>query len=96
MAPEQVFCERGVDGRADLWSLGVMQRSLLGRLPVDARTLAELMKRLTTGTVRRFDAEVPPSPLPPCVGELVDRLLSIEPDLRATSAEVMQLFGGRP
>ena len=87
MAPEQVFCEHDIDGRADLYSLGViLYRALAGRLPVEAHTFAALMKVLSTGTVR----PLPPSPaLPHAVRALVERLLSIRPELRPTSDEVM-------
>lgn len=91
MAPEQVFCERGVDGRADLWSFGVIvYRALSGRMPIDAHTFAELMKALSAGTVRPFAPE--PS-TPPALTELVGRLLSIRRDDRPrTAEEVMVSF----
>ena len=90
MAPEQVFCERSIDGRADLWSFGVLlHRALSGRMPVEARTFAELMKVLSAGTVRRF-------PTSGAIGDLVDRLLSIDPTLRPTLAELARFFEVQP
>lgn len=90
MAPEQVFCERIIDGRADLYSLGViLYRALAGRLPVEAHTFAGLMKVLSTGTVRLL----PPSPgVPHDVRDRVDRLLSVRPELRPSSEEILAAF----
>ena len=85
MAPEQVFCEREIDGRADLWSLGViLYRALTGRLPVEAHTFADLMKVLSTGSVRPFG---PMPSVPRGVRDLVERLLSVRPELRPRSSE---------
>jgi serine/threonine-protein kinase len=90
MAPEQVFCERAIDGRADLWALGaILFRALSGRLPIEARTLADLMRRLTAGAVRRFEDEELPAPVPREVHVIIDRLLSVDRDLRPTSSEVV-------
>ncbi len=86
MAPEQVFCERGVDGRADLWAFGViLHRALSGAMPVEARTFAELMKALTSGRVRRF-------PAGGAMGDLVDRLLTIDPTRRPSLDELVLFF----
>jgi serine/threonine protein kinase len=86
MAPEQVFGERSVDGRADLWAFGViLHRALSGAMPVEARTFAELMKALTSGRIRRF-------PAGGAMGDLVDRLLSIDPARRPSLAELVLFF----
>jgi serine/threonine-protein kinase len=50
MAPEQIFGERDVDYRADVWSLGViMFECLAGRRPVDGENLGRILKVLTSG-----------------------------------------------
>ena len=86
MAPEQVFGERGVDGRADLWAFGViLHRALSGAMPVEARTFAELMKALASGRVRRF-------PAAGAMGDLVDRLLTIDPVRRPSLADLVLFF----
>jgi serine/threonine protein kinase len=87
MAPEQVFCERNIDGRADLWAFGViLHRALSGAMPVEARTFAELMKALASGRVRRF-------PAGGAIGDLVDRLLSIDPASRPSLEELVLFYG---
>jgi serine/threonine-protein kinase len=90
MAPEQVFCERDLDGRADLWSFGViLYRALSGRLPIEAHTFAGLMKALSSGAVRPFHAA---STTPRELAELVGRLLSIDRAGRPSSEELILFF----
>lgn len=44
MSPEQLVSAKHVDHRSDLWSLGVVAyRALMGRLPFEARSFAELV-----------------------------------------------------
>ncbi|HZA26815.1 MAG TPA: protein kinase [Actinomycetota bacterium] len=87
LAPEQA-AGSGVDGRADLYALGiVMYEMLTGRVPFDAETdLATAMLRLT---------EVPDPPralragIPRDLEKIVVRALSRDPDERFQSAEEM-------
>jgi serine/threonine-protein kinase len=74
MAPEQL-AGSAVDGRCDLYALGVVLFELLtGRLPFEAGTMGELLQAIT--------AQAPPSlttlrpELPPALGVLLDRLLA--------------------
>jgi class 3 adenylate cyclase/tRNA A-37 threonylcarbamoyl transferase component Bud32 len=88
MSPEQVRGSRGVDFRADLWSLAVVAyRALTGRLPFDAEAFGELLIQICT------DPIPPPSKLHPDLGPEVDRFferaLARDPSRRFGSAREM-------
>jgi hypothetical protein len=84
MSPEQARKEKEVDGRSDLYSLGItVYESLTGSLPFDRDTpIAILIKRVQ---------ESPPSPreknpeLPSSLDPLFDKIFSIEPAQRYQS-----------
>lgn len=85
MAPEQASGE-SVDGRADLFSLGViLYRMTTGKLPFPGKHALETLKLLATLT--------PPSPkslnpaIPVALSGLIDRLLSKTPEVRPESAQ---------
>jgi serine/threonine-protein kinase len=63
MAPEQVFGERALDHRVDLWALGVILHELLtGSRPIDAKNYGQIAKKLLTEPVRsivEFRADLP-------------------------------------
>jgi eukaryotic-like serine/threonine-protein kinase len=83
MAPEQVRGSKGVDYRADLWSLGVVAyRSLTGRLPFDAEAFGELLIQICT------DPVPPPSKLLPELGPDADRFFE-----RALARDPAKRFG---
>jgi serine/threonine-protein kinase len=89
MAPEQLSGGR-VDGRADLFALGVILYQLLtGRLPFNGETLSELMFRIAT------EPAPPPSTvqrgLSPVFDPILERALAKEPAKRfQTGEELMQ------
>jgi serine/threonine-protein kinase len=88
MSPEQCAGEREVDGRADLYALGVLGYQMLaGRLPLEANsTPALLVKQLSERPVpiveRRPDT-------PPDLAAIVMRLLEKEPEDRFASADAV-------
>ncbi len=85
MAPEQLT-DGLVDGRSDLYSLGVLVYQMLaGRLPHEARTIPQLADAIVHGRVRRLVDARPD--LPPDLSQLVDRLLDKAPSRRPDSAD---------
>ncbi|MEV4708478.1 diguanylate cyclase [Actinoplanes sp. NPDC049316] len=84
-APEQSgMLKRPVDGRSDLYSLGVMLfECLTGRPPFDASDVGELLRLHTTAPVPDLRALLPD--IDPVLAEVVTRLLAKDPDDRYQS-----------
>jgi serine/threonine-protein kinase len=84
MSPEQARKDKEIDGRSDLYSLGItLFESLTGKLPFDSDTpMVTLIKRAQ---------ELPPSPreinpeLPSALDPFFDKILSIDPAQRYQS-----------
>jgi serine/threonine protein kinase len=93
MAPEQARGER-VDGRADLYSLGVvLYRAATGKLPLHGSDTMSMLMALATETPRPA-CDVNPS-VPPALSALITRLLAKEPSARPASAQgVLQELQG--
>jgi serine/threonine-protein kinase len=87
MSPEQAT-GRPVDGRSDLYSLGVTAyQALTGRLPFDGRNLPAVIQQHATGRpppVARMAPRVPPR-----LAEAVDRCLARLPVARFSTAEAL-------
>jgi serine/threonine-protein kinase len=98
MSPEQAFGEP-VDGRADLWALGVvMYECLAGEPPTHGENLGQVLRRLTTGDLRPLLEQAPG--VPPAIAAVVDSLLSIDAGNRPASAraalEALRTAAERP
>jgi serine/threonine-protein kinase len=88
MAPEQIFSPTSVDGRADLYAVGVLMFEVLtGKLPYQGNTPQALMKNHLTAE--------PPDPktlaphLTPRSTRMVQRALIKDPDQRYQNADEM-------
>jgi serine/threonine protein kinase len=94
MSPEQVQGSRGVDGRSDVYALGVMvYEALSGRRPFDAHTSTELMLKQVSEPVPRLDAAL--LGLPPECNALLEKALAKEPAQRfATAGELAAAVAG--
>ncbi|MFI4926106.1 MAG: CHASE2 domain-containing protein [Burkholderiales bacterium] len=80
MSPEQL-AGRKVDGRSDLWSLGVtLYQMLTGALPFRGESMAELMYKIANEDAP--DLRLVRHDLPQRLAEVVARALARKPDLR--------------
>lgn len=85
MAPEQFEFDE-VDGRADLYSLGVvLYLCLTGRVPFDGDSPVAVMYRVLNESPSRLGDEFPPG-----VADLVERALAKNPNARIQTAESFQ------
>ncbi len=94
MSPEQLFGEKDVDARADIWALGVILfECLAGHRPFPAETVGQMMKTFTRGKIERLGEAR--TDVPVDVADLVDRMLSVDRVTRIASArevaEVLKL-----
>ncbi len=84
LSPEQARGE-AVDGRSDLYALGILLYEMLtGELPYAAATEAEMLAQRLTGSPRNL--RWPGVTVPPRLRELVQRLLARDPARRPQSA----------
>ncbi|MBK8247345.1 MAG: serine/threonine protein kinase [Gemmatimonadetes bacterium] len=85
MSPEQAAGEF-LDGRSDLYSLGVMAHlAVSGRLPADTTRLAA-----PTHPGSRLPSVLEAAPgLPPALASAIDRCLALDPALRFTDGEAL-------
>jgi serine/threonine-protein kinase len=88
MAPEQLRGEKDVDGRVDLYALGiVMYRALSGAFPFDGRTFEHLVTRILDGTCAPLSTIVPG--LPMGLSEAVAWTMSKDREQRTPTAETL-------
>jgi serine/threonine-protein kinase len=74
MAPEQMFGEKDVDHRADLWAIGIiLYEALAGERPTQGENVGQILKRVTRDGLVPLRERAPHLPAP--VLDLVSRLL---------------------
>jgi len=96
MAPEQLADASNVDGRADLWAIGVMLYEMMtGRLPLQAATPNEMLLAVASGQVTPIRAYLPSAS--PALEQFFDRALARDPRRRFGAAiELAQALATLP
>jgi serine/threonine protein kinase len=91
MSPEQVFGDKLIDHRADIWSLGAIAfECLSGKRLIKGESIGQLLKVITTGAVPRLEnAE---TGLPRDICRIVDQMLAFDRTKRASLREVLEVF----
>jgi serine/threonine-protein kinase len=85
MPPEQLYAASDVDGRADVYALGVILFEMLsGRRPADGEDAQEIVGKVLAGDVLSLGTLVPE--LPPGLVELVQRATAPDRNARTGSA----------
>jgi len=88
MSPEQVAGELGVDGRSDLYALGVLGYLMAsGRVPFDGRSFGEITARHLTEPVPSLATLAPG--VQPLLAAVIERCLAKEPSQRWTSGRAL-------
>jgi serine/threonine protein kinase len=89
MAPEQALAQT-VDGRADLFSLGVMLFEMVtGVRPYDATSTGGVLSQQLSGPPPSLLSRVPTNELTLALDAVVSRLLARSPDARFQTAEAL-------
>jgi serine/threonine-protein kinase len=88
MSPEQSLGER-VDGRSDVYALGVVLYEMLtGTWPFAGRNATEVVAKHISAPVPKVSDRVPETPV--ALVRLVDRMLAKDPAERPTAAELVK------
>jgi eukaryotic-like serine/threonine-protein kinase len=94
MAPEQMFGEKDVDHRADLWAVGViLYEALAGERPTQGANVGQIFKRVTKEGIVPLREKVPslPAPILDLVAQLLEQERANRPaDLRTVIAALSQ------
>jgi serine/threonine protein kinase len=97
MSPEQVFGEKDIDHRADIWALGViLYECLAGARPTQADNIGQVFKIVMTDAIKPIERIVPD--LPAAMVQLIGRMLSRDrekrpSDLREVGSVLAELAG---
>jgi len=88
MSPEQVLSSKDVDGRSDLWSLGVVAyHCLTAQVPFDGETFGALAVAINAGTYAPLTQVCPQ--LPPVLDQWMALALAKDRDHRFSTAKEM-------
>jgi len=99
MAPEQVFAEKDLDHRADVWALGVIvYECLSGVCPTAGDNVGQVLKHVVARPFEPLSQLVPE--LPPAIAQLVACMIARERSERPADlhdvVEILEPFAGTP
>ena len=90
MAPEQVFGEKDLDARADVWALGIiLYECSSGRRPIGGDNFGQVIKMITAGSIPPLNQVAPH--LPPEFTHMVARMLTQDRNQRLR--DLREVFG---
>jgi serine/threonine-protein kinase len=95
MAPEQLFGERDIDQRADLWAMGViLYECLAGKRPTRAENLGQILRIITSDAIVPLEKIAPelPADVTQLVGRMLQRERSRRPDSMAEVQDVLHRY----
>ena len=88
MSPEQMFGERDVDHRSDIWAIGIiLYEALAGVRPTEGENIGQILKIVTTDFIVPMTNVI--KTLPPQVTDLVARML--KRDRRERPADLQEV-----
>ena len=91
MAPEQIFGEKDIDHRADIWALGVIAyECIAGARPTEGSNVGQVMKIIAQQRIPPI-AQVAPD-VPADVAAMITSALATERDQRPTLRDVMSVL----
>jgi serine/threonine-protein kinase len=93
MSPEQVFGERDLDQRSDVWALGViLYECLSGIVPTRAPNVGQVFKLIVAGGIKPLETVLPEAPAD--IVALVHRMLARRRDQRPFDLnEIAEVLG---
>ncbi len=97
MSPEQALGESWVDGRTDVWAMGVVLYELLtGTFPFDGTNEHTILAKVLEAPVPRLDERCPGirAPLAALVHRALERNADLRPEMRAIHEELLKLALG--
>jgi serine/threonine-protein kinase len=95
MSPEQLQAARDIDGRTDVWSMGVVLfEAIAGVRPFSGPSYNELVAQVLTAPVPRLATLVPG--VPPAFSALVERALERDRERRFAARELLEALRALP
>ena len=88
MSPEQIQCEKDIDGRSDIYSLGVILYQMLsGEMPFSAETPGKVMMQHILEPVPDISVRHPD--IPPAVSAVISKAMAKSPEDRYQTGKEM-------